>query len=371
MEALMEDAAQGLSRAWAMRTSRDGDAHRRYVREELDAGVLRQGWGYVPQQDLRQVRAIVDDRARGWTSLSEDQRWAWGHWKMLGDDAAEPAAAMRQGDVVLVPNMPGEGFFTLCRIAGPYRYAIDPAIGDLGHHVAVEVLTPGGVANEHPLVSAELRRSLRCRSRLWWIGGHAVSLSDILARAAAGGAADLRAGSDPATRAKRRVAKEVRASVDLLTKSIEAPLRSTLQSAEWEPFLREALLPLLRDVQVIHTGGPTERGADLEIHVPNPFAPAAPWIIVVQVKDFKGQIGGYVAEQLEQAIQARRDRDVLGQLVAVVLASTGAEPSRELSEAMLDLSQRYGLSVSCVHGEDLMRVVARGMLAGFRDLPAG
>lgn len=359
----------GTARAWAMRTSRDNDIHRRYVRKQLAAGVLRQGWGYEADQDLRLVRSILEDRDQGWGALSERQRWAWGHCKMLGKDAAEPAAAMCEGDVVLVPNMPEDGFFTLCRIAGPYGYAIDPAVNDLGHNVAVDVLTPGGVANDHPLVSGELRRSLRCRSRLWWVGGHAGSIAEILARAAASDAADLRAGSDPATRARQRVEGEMRASLDGLAKAIEAPLRSTLQSAEWEPFIREALLPLLRDVQVIHTGGPSERGADLEIYVPNPFAPGSPWIIVVQVKDFAGQIGAYVADQLEQAIQARQDADTQGRLVAVVLASTGAEPSAELRAAMDRLSHRYGVSVSCVHGEELMRVIARGLMAGYRGLP--
>ena len=157
-------------RAWAMRTSRDSEGHRRYVLGQLGAGVLRQGWGYQPDQDLRVVKAVVDDPTRGWSALSQDQRWTSGHWRMIGELADRPEDAMLTGDVVLVPNMPQNGSFTLCRLTGGYDYATDPAVGDLGHQRPVEVLTPGGVANDHPLVSAGLRQSLRCRSRLWWIG---------------------------------------------------------------------------------------------------------------------------------------------------------------------------------------------------------
>ena len=114
------------------------------------------------------------------------------------------------------------------------------------------------------------------------------------------------------------------------------------------------------------TGQLAERGADLEIHVPNPFAPASPWIIAVQVKDYVATVGVHVAEQLEQAITSRQGTDAPGRLVAVVLASVGASPSPELVQEMDRLSKHYGVSVSCVHGEDLMRVIARGLLAGHR-----
>lgn len=353
-------------RAWAMRTSRDSEAHRRYVIGELDNGRLRQGWGYQADQDLRVVKAVVDDPTRGWAALSQDQRWTSGHWRMLGELAARPDDAMLTGDVVLVPNVPQNGSFTLCRLAGQYEFALDPAIGDLGHLRQVEVLTPGGVANDHPLVSAGLRQSLRCRSRLWWIGHHLPCLQRVIDAFRMQGGDALRLGADPVERARRSVSEAVEASLNGLAAAIAAPLRGTLQAAEWEPVIGGALLPLVRDVQVIHTGGPAEHGADLEIHVPNPFAPASPWIIAVQVKDYVGDVGAHVADQLEQAITSRQGADAPGQLVAVVLASVGASPSDGLVEGMKRLSETYGVSVSCVHGENLMRVIARGLLAAHR-----
>lgn len=359
----------GIERAWAMRTSRDSEDHRSFIRSELSQGRLRQGWGSSLDQDLRCVKNRIENQSLGWAHISENEQWAWGHWRMLGEAAADPNDAMLVGDIVLVPNVPLNGFFTLCRITGPYDYAVDPKLEDFGHLRPVEVLTPDGVAHSHPVVSGNLRRSLKCRSRLWWIGDHAISIGEVIAKVEAGQSANLRQGMDHALRAQNKVAQEIRVSLDGLANAIEIPLRATLQSAEWEPVLRAALVPLLRDVQVLHTGGPNEQGADIEIHVPNPFEPREPWIIAVQVKDYVGQIGVHVADQLEQAIKARLGIDVQGRLVAVVLASISAEPTAELKDTIRTLSQKYGVSISCVHGGGLMRVLARGLFMGYRDVP--
>ena len=75
-----------------------------------------------------------------------------------------------------------------------------------------------------------------------------------------------------------------------LASAITEPLRAVLKSAEWEPVLKAALVPLMRDVDVIHTGGAGEEEADIEIHIPNPFAAEAPWVVTVQLKDHEGKI---------------------------------------------------------------------------------
>lgn len=353
-------------RAWAMRTSRNTFQHKEYVRKQLDHGILRQGWGYEPGQDLRTIRDALNDRQL----LSDHQKFAWGHWKMLGEGLGRKNEGICLGDIVLVPNMPGEGYFTLCRVTGEYDYAIDADIGDLGHFRPVDVLTPGGVSNTYPLVSEGLRRSLRCRSRLWWIGDSQTSIDAILAQAEKDGS-QLRQGSDHVSRARLAVRSTLREGLDNLTAEITEPLRKNLQAAEWEPVLAQALKPLMRDVQVIHTGGPAEQGADLEIHVPNPFEPGTPWIIVVQVKDYSGMISADVALQLEEAIRTRRDEGTKGgRLVGVILASIQAAPSKELEDRLRELEVTYSVPISCVSGSAVMRAIAQGLFMGYRDQPS-
>ncbi len=93
-------------RAWAMRTSRASEAHRRCVVMEVQAGRLRQGWGFDETQDLRIIKEQIE--ASGWGALSADQKAAWGHWRMLGEDSSNPQDAMCIGDWVILPNVPDD-----------------------------------------------------------------------------------------------------------------------------------------------------------------------------------------------------------------------------------------------------------------------
>ncbi len=288
---------------------------------------------------------------------------AWGHWRMLGEVSPVPKDAICVGDTVLVPNVPENGTFTLCRVTGPYKYEFPASIAGLGHVRPVKVLTPGGVAYTSDLVLASLRRSLSCRSRLWSVDQYADNLDAIVAAVEAGGASrSFAQGTDHLARAQRATAEKVQASVTTLASAIAEPLRSVLKSAEWEPVLKAALVPLMRDVDVIHTGGAGEKGADIEIHVPNPFAPESPWIVAVQLKDFEGEIHESAADQIEQAITARLDGSRgAGVLVAVILVSTKAQPSSRLDERLEALAKEYSVHVSCVHGDALMRLLAKGL----------
>ena len=358
-----------------MRTSRDTEAHRTFIRNELAAGRLRQGWGWQLEQDLRLIQKRVDDENVGWDNLTDNEKLAWGNWRLLGEQSSLPSKAMKDGDIVLVPNMPEDGLFTLCRLCGLYDFSYaDPAEygashPDFGHVRPVRVLTPGGISNTNESVSGGLRTSLKTQCRLWSIGLHRSSLANLLVQIDAGLGHKLRIGSDHSTRAQKAVAKDLQTTLSDLGKKIAPKLHSTLQSAEWEPVIRDALIPLLRKVDVIHTGGPAEKGADLEIHLPNPFFPSEPWVVAVQVKDYDQTIGAEVADQLEQAITARQGLDSLGagRLVAVVLASTRAEPSAALTARMTELSTKYCISISCIHGDNLMRVIARGLFMAFPD----
>jgi hypothetical protein len=159
-------------RYWAMRTSRNSEDHRSFIREELfSRNLLRQGWGYAENQNLRAIAKLWLESA--WERTSEDQREAWHNWRMLLGEAPEPVRhdSMNQDDVVLVPNMPADARFTLCLIAGSYRFDLsaDPRCrGDFRHVLPVQILTPReGVANASKLVPGGLWRAMKARRRLW------------------------------------------------------------------------------------------------------------------------------------------------------------------------------------------------------------
>ena len=144
-------------RYWAMRT--DLNARDR-LWPEIQAGRLRQGWGWDPEMDLE----LISDLVAAGKELTEWQQQAWANRRMLTsrDDA------IHVGDIILVPHMPERRRFSLVRVIGPYRYDGGQAFGDYGHILPVELLTaPQGIGYTDATVAVKLQTSLGNRIRLW------------------------------------------------------------------------------------------------------------------------------------------------------------------------------------------------------------
>ena len=334
---------------WAMRTSRDSEEHRTFVDSELSRGRLRQGWGWDEAQDLRCLEA----RWANGEELLDCQEQAARHWRM-GNGPGD--AYMQVGDLVAVLNMPRNGLFTICRITGDYSFDVPKDIEDLGHVRPVEVLTPMGVSNHHGLVHADLRRSFRCRLRMWNISSYQKSLEAILQRAHT--PEDLASGSTHVERAESVTENLVNDSLNRLADQLAAALPASVRAEELEQVFQKALEPLF-PVSVVHTGGRREHGADLEIVIPNPFEENRNWIVAVQVKDHEGEVGAEVAKQLKDAFESR-SRD--GQVIAVVLLVSNAVPSEALDEKMSELSRRFHVPFIFCGRPLFPRILARGFL---------
>lgn len=120
--------------------SRNCDEHIKFVREELfQKGILRQGRGYDDKQDLRKIFEKQKAPDFKWTDCSEDELGAWGHRCMIGDYVPDDWEAFKIGDTIFVSNVPENGFFTLCRVAGRYYYSEQTAVGDLRHAFTIEM----------------------------------------------------------------------------------------------------------------------------------------------------------------------------------------------------------------------------------------
>jgi hypothetical protein len=161
---------QTRGRYWAMRT--DVNARDR-LWPEIQAGRLRQGWGWDPEMDLELISDLVTEGK----PLTEWQQQAWANRRMLTsrDDA------IHVGDVVLVPHMPEHRRFSLVRVTGPYQFDGGQAFGDYGHILPVELLTDdGGVGYTDSAVAVKLQTSLGNRSRLWNLDGLASAIESIL-----------------------------------------------------------------------------------------------------------------------------------------------------------------------------------------------
>ena len=135
-------------------------------------------------------------------------------------------------------------------------------------------------------------------------------------------------------------------------------LPNHVRAEEWEPVLRSALQSLF-PVSVECTGGPQERGADIEIVIPNPFNEDQPWIVPVQVKDHEDEVSPRVADQLHEAFKSR-SRD--GQVIAVVLLVSKADQSKGLKERMHGLERECGVPFVYCRREQFLKILTRGYL---------
>lgn len=247
-------------RHWIIRTDR------RYVERlarEVRAGRLRQGWGYLPEQDLRLVRSA-------WASdvtLSEDQQAAWDHaWRLLPD---EPDC-VQAGDLLLLPNLPAEGVWSLARAGADYEYAIHPETEDHGHMRTVELLREG-IDPYGPLVSARLRATMRCRRSHWNADGHSEAIEQLLTDPAPPGI--------PADRGP--LVGAYAAALETFGKR----LAYAYAGAELEQPIYELLESLFERVE--WCAGPAEHGADFLCHHRDPLG--TDHLVAVQLKMWTGQ----------------------------------------------------------------------------------
>lgn len=160
-------------RYWALRT--DVNARDR-LWPEIQAGRLRQGWGWAPEMDLE----LISDLVAAGKPLTEWQEQAWANRRML----TSRHDAIHVGDIVLVPHMPEHRRFSLVRVTGPYQYDGGQAFGEYGHILPVELLTDiAGFGYMDPGVAVKLQTALGNRSRLWNLDSLGVSIQDLVGHA--------------------------------------------------------------------------------------------------------------------------------------------------------------------------------------------
>ncbi len=337
---------------WAMRTSRNNDEHRAFLKTELENGRLRQGWGKHESQNLELIHQLWEKGEK----LSIDQELAGKHWRMWNGSGED---YMQLGDLVVIPNMPQDGLFTICKVTGDYYFDIENKdFEDFGHIRPVKALTPGGVSNTHDLVEARLRRSFRCHSRMWNLKPYAECLNNIVRSGRP--PQELASGSSPKERAETVASALIADQINEMANQLWKALPSKVRAEEWEGVLRD-ILKRLFPVSVHHTGGSNERGTDIEIIIQNPFKENEDrdWIIPIQVKDYDGEVDINVASQLKDAFESRSETN---QVIAVVLLASNAEASKDLIKRMDELTKEKGVPFIFGGHELFMRLLARGYL---------
>jgi len=158
-----------MTRYWALRTDQN---RRPFFWSELQAGRLRQGWGYAPELNLE----LLSDIKRRGGRLAKHQQDAWrGNRRLL---PSQPNS-MQVGDIVVFLHLPRYGVWSLARVTGGYRYEISTQSNavdgtpDYGHIRDVELLTDDrGVNPNREGASERLRKAMRPMIRMWSLDAH-------------------------------------------------------------------------------------------------------------------------------------------------------------------------------------------------------
>lgn len=276
---------------WGFRT--DTSVRREYYDAQLkDHGVLRQGWGWDENQDLREVVKQAD--------TPRDQR---ANVRMYGD--------VKKGDFILVPRLPEWEQVTIAQAVEDwdtgYRFEVDEVEiadrtyrKDYGHQFPAKKLAHFNRNNRH--VDGDIRQTLKCRSRFWNMDRYSGSIRKIvdIAKERQG---DLEGDEDRGDRFRRNVKKVVEEAG--LGKSLHEVLSKEFANSGWEYALVAGLKDLFPCYRVERTGGRDEKqhGTDILITMPGPLDEVE-YGIAIQVKDWKGE-----AKNIDEAIAQIRKAD--------------------------------------------------------------
>jgi len=316
-----------MPRYWVVRTNVNVVSE--VIVPSLDAGELRQGWGYRDDQDLNVIGPIIN--AEGRSALNDDQKATWRRVQRFWDGHWDPVT---EGDLIVLPKVPGWGRWTLVEVTGSYRFERHPVYGDYGHILPVRTLI-ADIASSNRAVGAGLQRTMRNQGPMWNIDGLAEEVQRLLLAQA-----DL-AIADTATERLKDILDE---TLDGLREGLRQGFRAT----QLEEPVRRLLVQVFPDARIEKHAGPAEHGADFLLIETDRFNHER--ATVVQLKDHEDVLNEYRA--LEQVADAYGHYE--GVTAAVILTTADREDAA-FATAREALSERLGIPVSTVLGPTLAR----------------
>ena len=263
---------------WGYRIDDKSTHSVQFFKEELDRGILRQGWGWLPGQNL--LNLTVDEGAKG-------------NLRMLN---------VKKGDILLVAKLPTYGEVTIAMAAEDwrtgYKYEVDKAHEDYGHQFPAKKIKIFNRHNKH--VSGGIRSTLMQQRRFWDINEHKDDIVKLL-KTDQGELGTIQSNSDKIVAAVKSAFGEVFDGA-AFENAITDKANNSLQGAEWEDALAHGLQILLPFYRIERVGGVKEKkhGTDILIRMPDPFS-GEQYAIAVQIKDYDSVVSPGVLDQINKA----------------------------------------------------------------------
>ncbi|EON88730.1 hypothetical protein [Plesiomonas shigelloides] len=250
-----------------------------FFRRELENGILRQGWGWDSEQDLRDLK--MDEGAKRNLSIY---------------------LKVKKNDILLIPRCPswnevGVAIATADFDEG-YNFSIDTKLGDYGHCFPAKLLKTFVRNNEN--ISGQIRATIKNISRFWNINHCSTDIDKIINTN----------NLDLITEQTLQVSFEnaINDSFDKafnhqnFSNYLYDKVTSKFSNEEWEFALAEGLKSIFPEPIVVErTGGiqEVEHGTDILIRLPGLLG--FQYLIAIQVKDYSGIVGNDPISQIQKS----------------------------------------------------------------------
>jgi len=345
-------------RYWAVRTDKD---NQELIFKELKLGRFRQGWGYNDSQDLRVIQSEITKGGKWWARLTSIQNEVLRHFRMLG----EGDDSIKIGDILLLPNLPQHKFFCLAEVTGKYYFErlqlnskqdINQLGADYGHILPTKLLTPNGINKFNNYVNADIRSTLKTRIRMWSLNGYESHIEKLLSVHSKG--EELTIATTGSERLNSAWEKAIQNAKESLYNQLTKELDSKFQAAEWEEPILNVLKNLYQGLEIRKTAGSGEHGADFVIEIPDFFDEDIPWYILIQVKNYVGEIGEQVLNQIEDAYNYYR-KD--GKILAGIILTTAERISKNFEMNKKALQNRLSKDIKIILRKRLIELISEGL----------
>jgi hypothetical protein len=350
-------------RYWAIRTDRE---NKPLLLGELRAGRLRQGWGYDTRQDLRLVQAEIARGGKWWERLTEEQNEVLPHLRMLSTSGD----SVQVGDWILLPNLREDGPFLIAEVAGGYYFEplmpseetdINGLRKHYSHVLPVRLITERAINRYADIVDARIRSTLKTPMRMWNLDGYRDEIERLVERYRAG--EDFSVAVSGNARLQTAWETALFHAAEQLQAGLGGELDARFQAAEWEEPIVLVLRSLYPGADVRWVAGPQEYGADVIVQLPNHFG-GLPWLVIIQVKNYTGEIGLAVLDQLRTA---HKRYTTEGKILSLVVMTTAEKTSADLLEGARALEKELTVHVGLILRKRMMEIMSKGLMARMSD----
>lgn len=306
-----------------------------YYNTELEENrVLRQGWGH----EGHDLRTLDYDSAPDYLKPN---------FRMYNE--------VKKGDIILVPRIPEWGSVTIAEATEDwdtdYRFGNDPDKEGYGHQFPARCITHFNRHNEH--VDGNIRSTLRCQHRFWWIWC-AESIDSLIGRKPG----NLNEYQDRKHRFIDVVENVMRPNNEIIEKGIHEKLSEQFSGADWEYALAAGLEKLFPHYRVERVGGrgENEHGTDVLVTIPGILEDYSDYGIAIQIKDWQGVAHNVYSaiEQLEKADKSWMGKRGL-RIIEKIVIVTGARLPEGLKSG--EILEKHGVAV--LHSRELKKLLRR------------